>query len=103
MTWPAYTSYVPPRGSGRLDRQQALWGLVEHDNVVIAEQGPEHRQHMRALVQIYPDHPMGLADASLVVLAEKQSLRHRFTLDEADFRLYRLHQGQTFHLWLREP
>lgn len=46
---------------------------------------------------------MGLADASLVVLAEKQSLRHRFTLDEADFRLYRLHQRQTFHLWPRQP
>ena len=70
---------------------------------MIAEQGTEHRERMRALVQKYRDHGMGHADASLVVLAEKQGLRHSFTLDQADFRVYRLQQRQTFHLLPREP
>jgi uncharacterized protein len=41
----------------------------------------------------YADHPMDLADASLVVLAETRKLRQVFTLDRADFTTYRIRQG----------
>lgn len=37
----------------------------------------------------YKDHPMDLADATLVALAEAQDVRTIFTLDE-QFRSYRL-------------
>jgi predicted nucleic acid-binding protein len=44
---------------------------------------------------------MDLADASLVVLAEKHGLRDIFTLDHADFHVYRFRRKQTFRLWPR--
>jgi predicted nucleic acid-binding protein len=44
---------------------------------------------------------MILADASLVALAEARRLRDIFTLDHADFTVYRLHRRRTFRLWPR--
>ena len=41
----------------------------------------------------YADHPMDLADASLVVLAESLELRKIFTIDRRDFATYRIKQG----------
>ena len=41
----------------------------------------------------YADHPMELADASLVVLAESLNLRKIFTIDRNDFATYRIKQG----------
>jgi predicted nucleic acid-binding protein len=41
----------------------------------------------------YADHPMDLADASLVVLAERLKLRKIFTIDRNDFASYRIKQG----------
>ncbi|MFO1424530.1 MAG: PIN domain-containing protein [Candidatus Competibacteraceae bacterium] len=46
-----------------------------------------------ALMVRYADHPMDLADASLVVLAETLKLRKVFTLDRNDFTTYRIQQG----------
>jgi len=41
----------------------------------------------------YADHPMDLADASLVVLAEQERLKRIFTLDRRDFLSYRVRHG----------
>lgn len=46
-----------------------------------------------ALMVRYADHPMDLADASLVVLAETLKLRKVFTLDRNDFATYRIQHG----------
>ncbi len=46
-----------------------------------------------ALMVRYADHPMDLADASLVVLAETLKLRKVFTLDRNDFTTYRIQHG----------
>jgi hypothetical protein len=54
---------------------------------------------MRALMHKYRDHPMDLADASLVRLAEERHLRDIFTLDQSDFGTYRIHGRQAFRLW----
>lgn len=50
---------------------------------------------MRAfeLMVKYADAPMDLADASLVVMAEKLDLRRVFTLDRNDFSFYRIRVG----------
>ena len=45
------------------------------------------------LIVRYADHPMDLADASLVVMAERYRLRKIFTLDRSDFTTYRIRQG----------
>jgi len=41
----------------------------------------------------YPDHPMDLADSSLVVAAETLSTRKLFTFDRKDFEPYRVKRG----------
>ena len=46
-----------------------------------------------ALMVRYADHPMDLADASLVVLAEALKFRKVFTLDRNDFTTYRIQHG----------
>lgn len=58
-------------------------------------------QRSLALMEQYEDHPMDLADASLVTAAEALSTRRIFTLDRADFSTYRLRRGrslQTFEI-----
>ena len=45
------------------------------------------------LMDIYSDHPMDLADASLIVAAESLRTRKVFTVDRKDFRTYRVRRG----------
>jgi predicted nucleic acid-binding protein len=45
------------------------------------------------LMEKYRDHPMDLADASLVAVAEVLPTRKVFTLDRNDFSTYRLRRG----------
>jgi predicted nucleic acid-binding protein len=45
------------------------------------------------LMELYADHPMDLADASLVVAAETLDTRKIFTIDRDDFETYRVRRG----------
>ena len=45
------------------------------------------------LMELYADHPMDLADASLVTAAEGLSTRRVFTIDRNDFETYRVRRG----------
>lgn len=45
------------------------------------------------MMERYSDHPMDLADASLIVAAESLGSRKVFTLDRRDFRSYRIRRG----------
>jgi hypothetical protein len=49
------------------------------------------------LMEKYSDHPMDLADASLVVAAESLGARTIFTLDRAGFRTYRVRRRYRYH------
>lgn len=45
------------------------------------------------LMEIYADHPMDLADASLIAAAESLGTRRVFTIDRRDFATYRVRRG----------
>jgi predicted nucleic acid-binding protein len=45
------------------------------------------------LMEVYADHPMDFADASLVVAAEALGTRKIFTIDRKDFQTYRVRRG----------
>jgi len=45
------------------------------------------------LMEVYADHPMDLADASLVVAAESLGTRRVFTIDRNDFETYKVRRG----------
>jgi predicted nucleic acid-binding protein len=49
------------------------------------------------LMEIYADHPMDLADASIVVAAELLGTRKVFTLDRKDFETYRVRRGYRYY------
>ena len=102
-TWPAFAEAVYLLGeAGGWRAQNALWELVKSGDIELAEQGPDQPRRMRALMDKYQDRPMDLADASLVALAESRDLRDIFTLDQADFRIYRIKGRHTFRLWPQE-
>jgi uncharacterized protein len=45
------------------------------------------------LMELYADHPMDLADASIVAAAEALDTRRVFTIDRNDFETYRVRRG----------
>ncbi len=100
--WPAFTEamYLLGEAGGWL-AQNALWKLIQDEDLEIAQQAPESADRMRDLMYKYQDRPMDLADASLVALAEERRLRDVFTLDHADFRIYRIQGRHSFRLWPR--
>lgn len=99
-TWPAFTEAMYLLGeAGGWRAQESLWGMLQQGDLEIAFQSGDDYERMRALMRKYRDHPMDLADASLVRLAEERRLRDIFSLDERDFRAYRIHGRLTFRLW----
>ena len=55
--------------------------------------GPETLDRAFELMRKYADHPMDLADASLVAMAEAENLHKVFTIDRRDFAAYRIKRG----------
>ena len=49
------------------------------------------------LMESYADHPMDLADASLIAAAEALATRRIFTIDRSDFETYRVRRGHRYH------
>lgn len=97
-TWPAFTEaiYLLGRAAG-WPAQEALWRMVERDALVLAPPDADLAARCAELMRRYNDHPMDLADATLVALAESQDLRTIFTLDD-DFRTYRLQGSRHLHV-----
>jgi predicted nucleic acid-binding protein len=75
------------RGSDRLRDFIALGGL----GVWFLDQGTLERAF--ELMERYTDHPMDLADASLIVAGEALNTRRIFTVDRRDFSAYRIRRG----------
>ena len=99
-TWPAFTEAMYLLGeAGGWRAQGMLWSILQQGDLEVAVQSFDDYERMRVLMQKYRDLPMDLADASLVRLAEERRLRDIFTLDERDFRIYRIHSRQSFRLW----
>lgn len=89
-TWPAFIEaiYLLGQAAG-WPRQEALWKMMKRDALTLAELDSTLSLRCAELMERYRDHPMDLADASLVAVAEARDLRTVFTLDE-HFRSYRL-------------
>jgi predicted nucleic acid-binding protein len=89
-TWPAFTEAMYLLGQAAGWRgQTALWAMLRRDALVLAELDPDLALRSAELMERYSDHPMDLADATLVALAEARGERTIFSLDE-HFRSYRL-------------
>ena len=54
--------------------------------------------HLDRLMKKYRDRPMDLADASLVRLAERESLSTIFTIDHDEYETYRIKGRSRFRV-----
>jgi predicted nucleic acid-binding protein len=89
-TWPAFTEAIYLLGeSAGWPGQRALWQMVRREALELAELDLKLALRCAELMERYSDHPMDLADATLVALAEARELQAIFTLDE-HFRSYRM-------------
>jgi uncharacterized protein len=69
--------------------QTALLEMLESRVVELLPLDEDDVPRMTELLAKYRDLPMDLADAALVRVAERERIRHVFTLDQRDFRVYR--------------
>lgn len=97
-TWPALTEaiYLLRQAAG-WPGQDALWTMIRRGALTLAALDLELALRSSELMGRYRDHPMDLADATLVAVAEARDLRTIFTLDE-HFRSYRLATRRYLHV-----
>jgi predicted nucleic acid-binding protein len=95
--WPAFTEAMYLLGFA-WQAQRALWEMFEARAIQLLDLGHKDAPRMRALMEKYADLPMDLADAALVTVAEREGLDRIFTIDRADFGVYRLSGRKRFVL-----
>jgi predicted nucleic acid-binding protein len=93
--WPAMTEAMYLL-SDLPEGQEAVWELLARGVVRLLPLDLDDVPRMRELMGKYADRPMDLADAALVRVAERERIRRIFTVDERDFKVYRLHDGTRF-------
>jgi uncharacterized protein len=64
--------------------QDALWNMVRHGGVTLADLGLGDLARIQELMRKHRDLPMDLADAALVRVAEREHIQDVFTV-EGDF------------------
>ncbi len=97
-TWPCFTEAMYLLGEvGGYWYQARLWDLPATDRLVFHDLMPPDAAHMARLMETYRNVPMDLADASLIVTAERRALRRVFTID-TDFHVYRLADGSALEI-----
>ena len=67
----------------------AAWGFLRSGAVSVLSIDDADLPALEALMARYADRPMDFADATLVHLANRESLATVFTIDHADFETYR--------------
>jgi hypothetical protein len=86
VTWPCLTEamYLLWREGGPV-AQEALWSYLDDGLVVLHTPERDEWVRMRELMQEYRDTPMDLADASVVVAAERLDCRQVFRIRPAKY------------------
>jgi len=76
-TWSCLTEamYLAHRQGG-WSMQKQLWQMLTNELLTIYEIDPGDYEHLSALMEQYQDRPMDLADATLVLTAEKTGCKN---------------------------
>ena len=93
----AELDYLVARLDG-VDAELTLLGELSSGAYELASFGVDDLIRARAVIERYRDLPLGLADASLVVLADRYETDNILTLDERHFRVVRSLSGNPFCL-----
>lgn len=84
-------------GDSRAEMESA-WQFVRSGALVLATIEDAELPQLRTLMSRYWDRPMDFADATLVHLANRESLSVILTVDQADFATYRLEGKRRFRV-----
>jgi uncharacterized protein len=97
-TWSCLTEamYLALHRGGWLMQKQ-LGQLLLDKLLVVYEIQESYYSRLLALMEQYRDRPMDLADATLVLAAEKTGYRQILTLD-SDFLFYRIKNQESFDI-----
>jgi len=97
-TWACFTEAMWIAGSRvGWTAQEPLWKLVQTNRLVLMDLDGDGRERAHSLMTRYRETPMALADATLVVTAERMSIDTVFTLD-GDFNVYRLNDRKPINV-----
>lgn len=77
---------------------RAAWKFVRSGALTIAPLKDEELPLLDALMHQYRDRPMDFADATLVRIAERESLTLILTIDHNDFETYRIQGRRRFRI-----
>jgi predicted nucleic acid-binding protein len=77
---------------------EAAWGFVRSGVLTVLPLSDLELADLEALMRRYRDRPMDLADATLVHLAERESVSTVFTIDHDDFETYRIGGRKRFRI-----
>ena len=77
---------------------EAAWGFVRSGALTVLPLSDLELADVEALMRRYRDRPMDLADATLVHLAERESVSTVFTIDHDDFETYRIGGRKRFRI-----
>ena len=77
---------------------RAAWKFVRSGALMIAPINDAELQPLDMLMNQYRDRPMDFADATLVHIAERESLSLILTIDHDDFETYRIHGRRRFRI-----
>lgn len=84
-------------GDRRADMESA-WKFVRSGALLLGTIEDAELPPLRTLMSRYWDRPMDFADATLVHLANRESLSVILTVDQADFATYRLEGKRRFRV-----
>lgn len=74
------------------------WGFIRSGAVTVMPIADRDLPDIEALMRKYRDRPMDFADATLVHLAQRESLTTVFTVDHNDFETYRIGGRRRFRV-----
>ena len=77
---------------------ETAWGFVKSGALTVATITDRDLPDLELLMRRYHDRPMDFADATLVRLAERESLSTVFTIDHDDFDTYRFAGRKRFRV-----
>ena len=77
---------------------RAAWKFVRSGALVIAPMSNEDFPVLDTLMHQYRDRPMDFANATLVRIAERESLSLILTVDHDDFQTYRIQGRRRFRI-----
>jgi uncharacterized protein len=79
-------------------RMDAAWKLIRSGGVALGSIEDSELDAVRALMSRYCDLPMDFADATLVYLAQRESIQTILTVDQNDFSVYRIAGKRRFRI-----